>query len=145
MSQDPSRSSPGDAGGGAFPSERGRMRFEALQRTLVPLSVCFDETERQASLALVDRTLAAQPAIVRRQLGWLLAGIDVYCVLRYRRTFRNLPRIRRGRAIDNLAGARTAILRKGIEGLATLAKLGVYGQPRFYPMFGYRLRENPDD
>lgn len=125
-------------------SGRSRARFEAIQRTLVPLSDCFDETERRASLALVNRTLDAQPAGVRRQLALLLAGLDVYCALRHRRMFRNLPRCQRQRVVDGLANARPALLRKGMEGLAALAKLGVYGQPGLHPALGYRLRENPD-
>jgi hypothetical protein len=146
MPQGSPSSSPDAAGRRGAPlSARSRIRFEALQRALVPLSGGFDEADRRRSSALVNRTLEAQPAAVRRQLAWLLAGIDAYCILRYRRAFRNLPHTHRLHALDALAGVRPAILRQGIDGLAILAKLGVYGQPRFYPTLGYRLRENPDD
>lgn len=133
-----------DAPQAAHLSGRSRARFEAVQRALVPLSECFDDGERQASLTLVNRTLDAQPVSVRRQLALLLAGLDVYCVLRHRSVFRNLPRAKRRRVIDGLAEVRLALLRKGMDGLATLAKLGVYGQPELHPALGYRLRENPD-
>lgn len=130
--------------GAARLPDRCRTRFEAVQRTLVPLSDCFDDTQRRTSLVLVNRTLGTQPAAVRRQLALLLAGLDAYCVLRHRRTFRNLPRAKRQRVINGLATARLAPLRRGFEGLAALAKLGVYGQQGLHAQLGYRLRDNPN-
>lgn len=124
---------------------RARTRFEALQQTLVPSSAAFDTDERAASLALVERGLARQPAAVRRQIVLLLAAIDGYCLLRHGRVFRRLETARRRRTLERLATARPARLRQGIEGLTVLARLGVYGQTALHPRLGYRLREVPRD
>lgn len=126
-------------------SARGKRRFEALQHAVVPISASFDEAERRTSLELVDRTLAAQSAAVRRQIGWFLAAVDGYCLIRYGHVFRRLPCERRQRVLDSLFEARAKPLRQGMDGLATLAKLGAYGQPELHSRLGYRLRENPGD
>lgn len=136
-------SGPGDADEPRW-SNRTKSRFEALQHAIAPISAGFDESRRRTSLALVDRTLRNQPRAVRRQLAWLMTAIDLYCLCRHRRVFRKLPNAARQRVIEDLAHARPALLRQGMEGLATLAKLGAYGQPSLYPALGYRLRENPD-
>lgn len=122
--------------------DRRRRRFEALQHAIVPLSAGFDEARRRTSLELVDRALKRQPPAVRRQFGWLLVGIDAYCLFRYRRTFRRLPNPLRQRVLRALSRSRSARLREGMDGLATLAKLGAYGQFALQPILGYRLREN---
>lgn len=124
-------------------SSLGRRRFEALQHAIVPISAGFDDAQRRTSLELVDRTLTAQPGAVRRQIGWLLAAIDVYCLFRHRRVFRRLPNALRQRVVGDLGAARPALLRQGMDGVATLAKLGAYGQPELHSKLGYRLRENP--
>lgn len=140
MENDPGHARP------AALSPRARVRFEALQHTLVPSSAAFDVRERTAALTLVARALSRQPAAVRRQLALLLAAIDGYCLLRHGRVFRRLDAARRRRTLERLSTARwSGRLRQGIEGLTVLARLGVYGQTALHPRLGYRLREVPRD
>lgn len=119
------------------------VRFEALQRRLVPRAARFTETEREASRTLVNNLVAKQAAKNRRKLGLFLAIIDVLSLFFGLRAFRNLPAGRQDAVLRFLFDAPVGLLRKGFWGVNTLAKLGVYGQPALYEEINYRVRENP--
>jgi hypothetical protein len=121
------------------------LRFEALQRRLVPRSATFTDSERAASRALVNDFVARQPAATARKLALFLFVIDVLAFVRGMRPFRNLPPPSQDALLARLFDARVPLLRKGFWGLNTVAKLGVYGQPSLHGEIGYKLRPNPAD
>lgn len=118
------------------------VRFEALQRRLVPRAARFTESERDASRTLVNNLVAKQAEKNRRKLGLFLAIIDLLSVFFGLRAFRNLPPAKQDAVLHFLFDAPIGLLRKGFWGLNTLAKLGVYGQPALYGEINYRVREN---
>lgn len=120
-----------------------RVRFEALQRRLVPRSAAFGEAEREASATLVNNLVAKQAEANRRKLGLFLVIIDVLSFFFGLRPFRGLPPARQDAVLRFLFDNPVSLLRKGFWGLNTLAKLGVYGQPTLYNDIHYRVRENP--
>lgn len=121
------------------------VRFEALQAVLVPRSKSFTPDQREASRAMINTLLASQPEVNRRKLALFLTIIDILAFVIGFRPFRALPEAKQEGLLTWLFDAPIGLLRKGFWGLNTLAKLGVYGQPSFYPEIGYQVRENPPD
>ena len=120
------------------------LRFEALQRALVPRAAAFSEAQRAESRALVNQFLARQPDKTRRKLALFLVVIDVLSFVRGLRPFRGLSPDGQRALLGWLFDSPVGLLRKGFWGLNTLARLGVYGQASLYSQIGYRVRENPD-
>lgn len=129
----------------AFLTGRRRRRFEALQRAMVPRSAHFSPAERELSALLVDGVLAAQPSRTRRRLGVFLLAVDLYAMTRTGHSLAQLGADTVRGLLGRLSASGSARIRSGVDGTATMAKLGVYGQPGLAPELGYRLRENPDD
>jgi hypothetical protein len=119
------------------------IRFEALQRRLVPRADRFSADERTASRALVNALVGRMPAANRKKLGLFLFIIDLVSLAFGLRSFRKLSPDRQDRVLHFLFDAPVGLLRKGFWGLNTLSKLGVYGQTTLYEEIGYRVRENP--
>ncbi len=118
------------------------LRFEALQRDLVPRAATFDDAAREASRRLVEDLVGAMPAANQRKLGLFLVIIDVLAFLFGLRPYRALPEARRRRLLAWLFDAPVGLLRKGFWGLNSLARLGVYGNPAIWPEIGYAPREH---
>jgi len=128
-----------------FLSGKRRIRFEALQRVLVPRAATFDTAARDAAADLVSGVVGRMPAVNQRKLGLFLAIIDVLSLFRGLRPFRRLPAAKQQALLAWLFECPVGLLRKGFWGLNTLAKLGVYGQTALYREIGYRPRPNPAD
>lgn len=128
-----------------FLSGKRRIRFEALQRVLVPRAAAFDAVARDASAALVSSVVDRMPVANQRKLAVFLLIIDVLSLFRGLRPFRHLPVGQQQALLTWLFDCPVGLLRKGFWGLNTLAKLGVYGQTTLYPEIGYRPRPNPTD
>lgn len=126
----------------AFLTGARLLRFEALQRDLVPRAAAFDDTARAASRRLVDDLVGAMPPVNQRKLGLFLVIIDVLALLIGLRPYRKLAPARRQRLLAWLFDAPVGLLRKGFWGLNSLARLGVYGNPAIWPEIGYAPREH---
>ena len=126
----------------AFLTGKRLLRFEALQRDLVPRAAAFDDAARAASRRLVDDLVGAMPAVNQRKLGLFLAIIDLLAFFFGLRPYRALPEARRLRLLAWLFDAPVGLLRKGFWGLNSLARLGVYGNPAIWPEIGYAPREH---
>lgn len=111
--------------------------FLTLQRTISPLAESFTAEQRQASLVLFHQQLAARPPSVRKKLGLFFFFINVaswiFCFGRFVR----LAPDARERVLRMFFDSPVGLFRKGYWGVATLAKMGVYGQLAMYPSFGY--------
>ena len=128
-----------------FLTGRRLARFEAIQATIVPRAARFTPEERARSRAIVEQVLARQDPAVRRKLGLFLLVIHLLAWLRWGRPFARLDAERRLQHLAWFQDHRIRLFRQGLWGVATIAKMGVYGQPELYPELGYHPKELSDD
>jgi hypothetical protein len=100
--------------------------------------------ERARSRVLVDDLVAGMSAPSRRKLALFLFAIDVTSLFVGLRPFRRLSGARQRRILAWLFDSPVGLLRRGLWGVNTLAKLGVYGQTELYDEIGYRVRGHQD-
>ncbi|HUO52903.1 MAG TPA: gluconate 2-dehydrogenase subunit 3 family protein [Gemmatimonadaceae bacterium] len=115
-----------------------RAAFRAIATTVVPEAAALDENGWAEAEALVERTLAARPAAIRRQLQMLIRAIDLLPLLRYGRRFTALDAARRTRVLLAFQDSPLLLLRRGLWGIRTLVMLGYYARPAARAAVGYR-------
>lgn len=120
-----------------------QLRFEAIQRCLVPRSRQFTDKQRQESLLMVNDFLTTKGPSVRSQFFTFLVFIDAISILSGLHCFRNLKESKQNKVMKWFFNCPISLFRKGFWGLNTLAKMGVYSQEDFYDEIGYKLRETP--
>ncbi len=119
-------------------------RFRAVQQAAVPRSKTFDRTARERSFAIIEQLLDRQTAATRRQIGTFLILVDGLSLLRFGRRIHRLRPRQLEALLARLADSRIALMRRGVDGIATLVKASVYGQSELRAQLGYRPPDGVD-
>ncbi len=117
---------------------RTRRVFRAAASTIVPEAASLDAVQWDELEAIVDRSLAARPARLRRQLTLFLDFLDWLPVVRYGRRLGGLDAARRTQFLTLLENAPLRLVRHGFWGLRTVVLMGYYGRPDAAAAIGYR-------
>ena len=105
---------------------------------IVPETAALDEAGWGDLERIVERTLAARPATMRRQLQLLIRALDLLPLLRYGRRFGRLDPPQALRFLSAMQDAPLLLLRRGVWGLRTLVFMGYYARPQAAAAIGYR-------
>ena len=124
-----------------FLTQKTAIRFDALQKVLVPRAVNFTPEEQLRSRKMIDDLLLEKPAAILFKIKLFLVLIDVISFFFGGKCFRYLNLQKQKQVLHWFFDSKIALLRKGFWGVNTLAKMGVYGQKEFYKDMGYVLRE----
>lgn len=132
-----------------FDAPAARATFRAVVRAAVPASADLPDDELRAGEAVVDASLAARPASVRRQIGLFLRVLDGAALILRRSRFASLDPDDARAVLRRLERAPLLLLRRGTWGLRTLAFMAVYTRPAVREAIGYGVRlrgwrERPD-
>lgn len=111
--------------------------LHVVGRRVVPPLADLDEAGRARFRTIIATALAERPPGVQAQIRAFLTLLRLAPLLRWGRTFSQLPGERQDRFLRWLQDEAPARLRQGFWGLKTLIFMGYYGQAELGPSFAY--------
>lgn len=111
--------------------------LRSIAEAVVPEARAMNEAEWRAFDQVIDGVLSRRPAAMRRQLGLLLRIVNLFSLIRYRRSFSKLTNAQRTTLLSSLQDSPVLVLRRGFWGLRTLVFMGYYAQPERATALGY--------
>jgi hypothetical protein len=108
-----------------------------LAQRIVPETAELDEDGRRRFFAIIDGALLDRPANVRGQFSTFLGVIRKGPLIRYRKSFENLPNNCQDAVLRWFEDCPVGLLRKGFWGLKAMVFMGYYGQPETNALVGY--------
>jgi len=111
--------------------------LHVVGRRVVPPLAELDDAGRARFRTIISTALADRPAGVQAQIRAFLTLVRLAPLLRWGKTFPQLPAERQGRFLRWLQDEAPGRLRQGFWGLKTLVFMGYYGQAELGPSFAY--------
>ncbi len=115
-----------------------RPAFRALAISFIPETARADAAQWTALEQTIERTLAARPPRLRRQIALFVRLLDAWARFRHGHGLAALDAVRRTDLLARFAASRFLLFRRGVWGLRTLVMLGWYTQPQVVLALGYR-------
>jgi hypothetical protein len=116
-----------------------------IGRRIAPGIAELDGAGRRSVEAIIEKTVAARPRRLQRQLALFLNVIRWAPLARYGRRFDRLPPRQQDAVLRWFQNAPLRALRSGFWGVRTLVFLGYYGRPEIGESIAYRPSHRGND
>ncbi len=121
-------------------SDFNEREFIAIQQTVIPRTKSYSVSQQNESIKMVRELLNGKDVATRSKFSLFLKVVNLISFFFAFKKFENLNEAQRLRVLKFFYDSPIGLFRKGFWGLATLCKLGAYGQKSIYKDIHYEQK-----